>query len=149
MRGKILDFSDANRTGLIGENDGNRYEFSAADWKSEVVVAAGSKVDFVADGARAKEIYADIPSRTAASMDKNKVAAGLFAIFLGAIGIHKFYLGYSKAGIIMILVFFVGFILILPPIAISIIAFIEGIIYLTKTDEDFYQTYVVNEKQWF
>ncbi|MFB3101852.1 MAG: hypothetical protein ACE1ZV_01180, partial [Alphaproteobacteria bacterium] len=64
MRGKILDFSDANRTGLIGENDGNRYEFSAADWKSEVVVAAGSKVDFVADGARAKDIYADIPSRT-------------------------------------------------------------------------------------
>ena len=49
----------------------------------------------------------------------------------------------------MILVFFVGFILILPPIAISIIAFIEGIIYLTKTDEDFYQTYVINEKQWF
>lgn len=149
MRGKILDFSDANRTGLIREDDANRYEFSAADWKSEVVVAAGLEVDFVADGSRAKEIYVDIPSRTAASTDKNKVAAGLFAIFLGAIGIHKFYLGYSKAGIIMILVFFVGFILILPPIAISIIAFIEGIIYLTKTDEDFYQTYVVNEKQWF
>ena len=149
MRGKILDFSDANRTGLIGGDDGNRYEFSAADWKSEVVVAAGREVDFVADGTRAKEIYVDILSRTAASTDRNKVAAGLLAIFLGAIGIHKFYLGYSKAGIIMILVFFVGFILILPPIAISIIAFIEGIIYLTKTDEDFYQTYVVNERQWF
>ncbi|MCZ6454019.1 MAG: hypothetical protein O6909_07245, partial [Alphaproteobacteria bacterium] len=65
MRGKILDFSDANRTGLIGGDDGNRYEFSAADWKSEVVVAAGLEVDFVADGSRAKEIYVDIPSRTA------------------------------------------------------------------------------------
>jgi hypothetical protein len=32
---------------------------------------------------------------------------------------------------------------------ISIIAFIEGIIYLTKSDESFDKTYVQNEKKWF
>ena len=147
MRGKILDFSDANRTGLIRADDGNRHEFSATDWKSEVTAVAGREVDFVADGDRAKEIYVDVPSRGVAYTEKDKIAAGLLALFLGAFGIHKFYLGYSKAGIIMILVFIVGFVLILPPIAISIIALIEGIIYLTKTDEAFYETYVANEKQ--
>ena len=91
----------------------------------------------------------DVPSRGVAYTEKDKIAAGLLALFLGAFGIHKFYLGYSKAGIIMILVFIVGFVLILPPIAISIIALIGGIIYLTKTDEAFYETYAANEKQWF
>jgi hypothetical protein len=31
----------------------------------------------------------------------------------------------------------------------GIIGLIEGIIYLTKTDEEFYQTYVVEKKAWF
>jgi hypothetical protein len=30
-----------------------------------------------------------------------------------------------------------------------IIGIIEGILYLTKTDEDFYQTYIVGKKNWF
>ncbi len=64
-----------------------------------------------------------------ASADEKKIIAGLLAIFLGALGIHKFYLGYTKAGIIMLLVTvltlgFGGFIM-------GIIGFIEGIIYLT------------------
>ena len=32
---------------------------------------------------------------------------------------------------------------------IGIIGLVEGVIYLTKTDEDFYQTYQVNKKPWF
>jgi len=33
--------------------------------------------------------------------------------------------------------------------AAGIIGLIEGIMYLTKTDEEFYQTYVVEKKAWF
>lgn len=78
---------------------------------------------------------------------KNKIAAGLLAIFLGFFGIHKFYLGYNNQGIIMLLItiltcgiggFFMG-----------IIGIIEGIIYLTKTDEEFDREYVQNKKFWF
>ena len=72
-----------------------------------------------------------------------KLIAGILGILLGYLGIHKFYLGYTKEGIIQIVLTFVtlGF--------ASIIGLIEGIIYLTKTDEDFDKTYVEGRKGWF
>lgn len=77
----------------------------------------------------------------------NKIAAGLLAIFLGAFGIHKFYLGYNTQGLILLLVTiltcFFGFFI------TGIIGIIEGIIYLTKTDEEFLTEYVQNKKPWF
>lgn len=80
---------------------------------------------------------------------KSKIAAGLLAIFLGTLGIHKFYLGYTQAGIIMLLVTLLGSLIIVGPLVMGVIALIEGIIYLTKTDEQFYLTYVVGRKPWF
>ncbi len=41
------------------------------------------------------------PAPGAAASDKSKVAAGILGILLGALGIHEFYLGYSKEGLIM------------------------------------------------
>ena len=79
-----------------------------------------------------------------------KVLAGVLGIVLslfGLPGIHKFILGYTAAGLIMLL----GTILtcwILWPI-FGIIGLIEGIIYLTKSDEEFVATYVNAEKTWF
>lgn len=84
---------------------------------------------------------------------KEKVAAGLLAIFLGALGIHKFYLGGKQqktAGIIMLVVSIVGTCLFLiGPIVMGIIAFIEGILYLTKDDAEFDSTYGFGDKAWF
>ncbi|WP_269233901.1 TM2 domain-containing protein [Flavobacterium flavigenum] len=75
--------------------------------------------------------------------ENKKVLAGVLGIVLGGFGVHKFVLGYTQEGIIQLVVTLVtcgmG----------SLIGFVEGIIYLTKTDEDFYQTYQVGKKGWF
>ena len=81
--------------------------------------------------------------------DKSKVAAGLLGILLGAVGIHKFYLGRTIPGLIMLLVSLIGGILVIPALIMGIIGLIEGIIYLTKSDEQFYNEYVVKSKDWF
>ena len=81
---------------------------------------------------------------------KSKVAAGLLGILLGSLGIHKFYLGYTSEGIIMLVVTIVGSLLVgLGPVVMGVIGLVEGILYLTKSDEDFYRTYVANKKGWF
>ena len=79
------------------------------------------------------------------SDEKSRIAAALFAIFLGGIGIHKFYLGDTKMGLVYLIAtsllwFFFWFTLILPFVP-GIIAFIEGIIYLTMSDEAFREKY--------
>jgi TM2 domain-containing membrane protein YozV len=72
-----------------------------------------------------------------------KLTVGLLGIFLGGFGIHKFLLGYSTEGAIQIGITVVtcGF--------GAIIGLIEGIIYLTKSDSEFYWTYVAGRKTWF
>lgn len=78
---------------------------------------------------------------------KDKLVAGLLAIFIGTLGIHKFYLGYTKSGVIMLLVSLLTFGV--GASVMAVIALIEGILYLTKSDAEFYQTYVQNSKEWF
>ena len=86
-----------------------------------------------------------------------KIAAGICGIVLGGLGIHKFVLGYQQEGIIMLSVYLVSFILAIVTCGIAtplifittVIGIIEGIIYLTKSDEEFVQTYVLNKKAWF
>ena len=91
------------------------------------------------------------PFPTARADSKSKVAAGLLAIFLGSLGVHKFYLGFTKAGLIMLAVSVIGsfFTAGVATLATAVIGFIEGIIYLTKSDEEFNSTYVVRKKEWF
>jgi TM2 domain-containing membrane protein YozV len=75
--------------------------------------------------------------------ENKKLLAGILGILFGSLGIHKFVLGYNKEGVIQIVISFVtcG--------AAGIIGFIEGIIYLTKSDKDFYNTYQVGKRPWF
>ncbi len=83
--------------------------------------------------------------------EKSKVAAGVLGILLGALGVHKFYLGYTQAGLIMLLVSIVGGIFTcgMASSVIGVIGLVEGILYLTKSDEEFTATYVQNKKPWF
>ena len=75
--------------------------------------------------------------------ENKKVIAGILGILLGYLGVHKFILGYNKEGIIQIALSIVSCGI------LGIIGFIEGIIYLTKSDEEFYNTYQVGKKTWF
>ncbi len=87
--------------------------------------------------------------------DNKKILAGILAIVLGSLGIHKFVLGYQKEGIIMLGITLLGYATTCIVIGAfffwipGLIGLIEGIIYLTKTDEDFYNTYQVGKKPWF
>lgn len=76
-----------------------------------------------------------------------KIAAGICGILLGAFGVHKFILGYTTEGAIVLLstLLTCGF----GAMVTSVIGLAEGIIYLTKSDEEFVSTYVVNKKGWF
>jgi TM2 domain-containing membrane protein YozV len=70
-----------------------------------------------------------------------KLTAGLLGILIGWTGAHRFYLGDTTGGLIRILLNLIC--------VAGVIGLIEGIIYLTKSDEEFYQTYVVDQRAWF
>lgn len=82
---------------------------------------------------------------------KDHVAAGLLAIFLGSLGIHKFYMGYNTPGFIALAITVGGsfFTFGVAAAVMSIIGIVEGIIYLTKSQSEFEQMYVFNKKEWF
>ncbi len=76
--------------------------------------------------------------------DNKKLAAGILAILVGPFGVHKFLLGYTTEGIIWLVMslFTCGALT-------ALLGLIEGIIYLTKSDQEFYNTYQLNKKPWF
>jgi len=72
---------------------------------------------------------------------KNKLVAGLLAIFLGGLGVHKFYLGRTTAGVIILIINILLCWTIIVPVIIEIIVFIQGIILLCSSDENFNARY--------
>jgi len=112
----------------------------AADWK-----LLFSCLEFAADLNAAPPI---VPAPgTVAARASHKIAAGVFGILLGALGIHKFILGYTGAGLIMLLVTLLSCFVLSP--LMHLIGLIEGIIYLCKPDEEFVRVYVDGHKEWF
>lgn len=92
---------------------------------------------------------------------QKKLIAGLLAIFLGGLGVHKFYLGNTQAGVIMLAatiggwilgiigsLIIVGAVFFFVPLLVGLLGFIEGVIYLTKNDADFQRDYIVGKKAW-
>lgn len=87
-----------------------------------------------------------MPKPANGAADK-KIAAGICGIILGGLGVHKFILGYTGTGLAMLLISvftcFIGY-----PV-MHVIGIVEGIIYLTKSDDEFVATYVTGKKGWF
>ena len=80
-------------------------------------------------------------------ISNKKLAAGLTGIFLGAFGVHKFILVYTKPAVIMLVVSLltcgVGY------FVFQVIGIIEGVIYLTKSNAEFEAEYLDGQKDWF
>ncbi|MCB4807458.1 NINE protein [Tamlana sp. 62-3] len=126
------------------------------DAKDGAKKAAGKAEEFAGEAKEKAKEFADDAKETASEFANNaketfnevtgenkKVLAGILAIVIGSLGIHKFILGYNKEGIIQIVLTFVTCGL------AGIVPFIEGIIYLTKSDDEFYNTYQIGKKGWF
>lgn len=124
--------------------------------------------EFAEDTKEAADDFADEAKKTAnefadgakeamnnVSGDNKKILAGVLAIIFGSLGVHKFILGYQKEGIILLVATIIGYATMCFVIgsfvvmATFIVGLIEGIIYLTKSDEEFYNTYQAGKKPWF
>jgi TM2 domain-containing membrane protein YozV len=82
-----------------------------------------------------------------ADISFRKLAAGLTAIQVGALGIHKFVLGQNTAGLITLLITLLTFGI--GAGVMVVIGMVEGVKYLRMSDEEFFETYFVNRKAWF
>lgn len=120
-------------------------EFSEDAKESAKDFSEGAKKTANEFSSGAKEAF------SGAGGENKKILAGILAIVIGSLGIHKFILGYQKEGIIMLVVTLVlGAVTCgIGASAMWVVGIIEGIIYLTKSDEEFYNTYQVGRKPWF
>ncbi len=91
------------------------------------------------------------------SEKSKKMLAGLLGIFLGAWGVHKFILGYNQEGVIHICVMLALIVITVVTCGIGailgvvpwVIGIIEGVIYLSKSDDDFVRIYIRGRRPWF
>ena len=90
-------------------------------------------------GVRVKRGDGQTEKRSKTSTDRSKTVAALLAIFLGWLGLHKFYTGKIMWGVIYLSVSVVGsfFTFGLTLLLIAFVSFIEGIGYLGSSDEAF------------
>ncbi len=117
----------------------------------------------------------DLSTMFSASGAKSRTVAGVLGIVLGSLGVHKFYLGNTVPGIIHVGVTgggiflfivaailsaaFYGFGIIIGGLfgllgwlaitASGVVGLVEGIIYLTKSDQEFEARYVTQKRPWF
>lgn len=92
-----------------------------------------------------------IPGTVPSSVSGTRIAAGVCGILFGGLGIHKFIIGQYGAGAVMLMTTLLLFTLTRGRVSfvMGIVGFVEGIIYLTKSDADFYREYIVGKKAWF
>ena len=158
--GLIIDMSGG--VGTITGEDGSSYNLITEDIlvntkQIEGRGLVGHKVFFIPNGAQAKRVIVrdDILGIYIVAADGSFIGNGdrlisaIIAVLLGLIGAHKFYLGYKSQGILMFLAGTVGWLLIFPPFISFVISIAEAFIYLSKTDQEFYDTYIAKERGWF
>ena len=88
---------------------------------------------------------------------KRKFIAVILAFLFGGYGAHKFFLGYTKEGLIMIAITFLsyslgslyGALFMYGILFTFIVSITEGIIYLMKSSKEFTKTYITNKRGWF
>lgn len=137
----------------LGETASEKFEDAKEATKEFAEDAKETASDFAEEAKKTAHEFTESAKEAfdSAGGENKKMLAGILAIILGALGIHKFILGYQKEGIIMLVVtLVVGFFTCgIGASLMGLIGLIEGIIYLTKSDEEFYNTYQMGKKPWF
>ena len=137
----------------LGEKASEKFEDAKEKTKEFAGEAKEKASDFAEDAKESAKEFTESAKEAFSGVggDNKKLLAGILAIVLGALGVHKFILGYTKEGIIMLVVTVVlGFFTCgIGASLMGILGLIEGILYLTKSDEEFYNTYQVGKKPWF
>jgi TM2 domain len=145
MRGQVLGVDTRTGDGIVNGDDGRRYRFKPDDWAHRGEPAIGMIVDFETADNRALSLFpvpgTAPPPATAPSAPADggpdRVVAALLALFVGWLGIHRFYLGRTRSGIVRLLIgcTVFGLIVTLPW------ALVDTIRYLFMSDREFAQRY--------
>lgn len=144
MSDDTKDFGDKAKDAFDDAKD------SAKKAAEEAKEAAG---DFNEEAKKTAEEFKE--GLKSAGGDNKKILAGILAILFGSLGIHKFILGYNKEGGILLAITLIGYATTCIVVGAfffwipGLIGLIEGIIYLSQSDENFYNTYQVGHKPWF
>ena len=102
MKGKILFYDSLGHNGKISGEDSLRYDFVKLDWKGNGEPREGLEVDFAIVDGKATDIFAVIKT-VSRQEGKGFILTLVLAIFLGPLGIHRFYTGHTGIGIIQLL----------------------------------------------
>ena len=142
----------------LGKKASDKFEDAKEATKEFAEEAKEKASDFAEEAKKTASEFTESAKEAfgGAGGENKKILAGILAIVLGAFGVHKFILGYQKEGFILLGItlasyvlmcaFGIGLLFVWIP---GLIGLIEGIIYLTKSDAEFYNTYQVGKKPWF
>jgi len=97
------------------------------------VPAPASQPSQPAPSVQSVQIIQPVQYVPAARPAKSKSTAAILAFFLGGLGVHKFYLGQAGWGI--------AYLLLCWTFVPAVVALVEGIVYLSTSDEAFHQKY--------
>ena len=139
MRGQVLGVDRQTGEGQISGEDGHRYVFRPDDWNDHIGPAIGALIDFDIDGRTAKRIYhqpGTMPAMMAPpprSRGKNKYVAAILSFLFGVLGVHRFYLGRTGTGILMVILSLT----VVGLIVTGLWSLIDTIRYLVMPEEEF------------
>jgi len=144
MRGQVLGVDRRRGEGIVAGDDGRRYRFRPDDWAHRGEPAVGMYVDFETESDRALTLF-PVPGTTPAPAagdlaphsDRNKFVAAILALLFGPLGIHRFYLGRTGTGIVMLVLSCT----IVGLLATAPWAFVDMIRYLIMSDREFAARY--------
>ncbi|QDZ06963.1 TM2 domain-containing protein [Sphingomonas panacisoli] len=141
MRGQVLGVDVATGDGQISGEDGQRYVFRPDDWADRVGPSIGAQIDFEAEGRQARRIYRQPGTYSATPKaprsDRNKLTAALLAFFVGVFGVHRFYLGRTGTGIMMLVLTCT----LVGAFVSALWAFVDFIRFLVMSDAEFAARY--------
>ena len=147
VRGQILGVDVRTGEGQLAGEDGQRYRFHPDDWAHRGEPAIGQTVDFEPDARAARSIFpVPVPQGGLPAIampppepagEHSRIAAALLAFFLGTLGVHRFYLGRTGTGLLMLLlsITVIGLFITGPW------ALVDFIRYLMMSDREFARRY--------